>query len=160
MQIERYQTPKGSYIKLLFTQQKEYKYMLDTFIAYEKEIISKGKDSSDVKKIIDALIDGTRPDKEFAVVIIVRPYIYVNLLMAFYEELKNRSSRELYKDMYESGQIVIKSKDDEIAGLQNQIAELKEQLEFKIDEAETTTKLQSYEIKRLRSELKKYTGED
>ena len=160
VQIEKYQTPHGSYIKLLFTQEKEYRYMLNIFTEYEMELIRKAKDHSDVKVIVNALIEGRIDDAEFAVVIVIRPYIYINLLMAFYEELKMRSAKEVYKDLYEAKKIINEENDKEIAQLKSEIEDYKQELEYIKGEAEISSKKYKYEIKRLKSELKKYTGEE
>ena len=76
----------------------------------------------------------------------LRPTIFYDAFMALYVELIIRDLNNDYKAAYEDAKIKIDQMDEIMQNMNTEV--------------QRTFKEQEYEIKRLRSELKKYKGED
>ena len=76
----------------------------------------------------------------------LRPTIFYDAFMALYVELLIRDLNKDYKAAYEDAKIKIDQMDEIMQNINTEVQQ--------------TFKEQEYEIKRLRSELKKYKGED
>ena len=90
--------------------------------------------------------ENRKSNEDFRAIVNLRPTIFYDAFMALYVELIIRDLNNDYKAAYEDAKIRIDQMDEIMQNMNTEV--------------QRTFKEQEYEIKRLRSELKKYKGED
>ena len=138
---------KGTrYMQLSFLKWSEYKDFYMLFKDYADNLKKEGVNTEYIDNVIKHISVNRKSNEDFRAIVNLRPTIFYDAFMALYVELIIRDLNNDYKAAYEDAKIKIDQMDEIMQNMNTEVQQ--------------TFKEQEYEIKRLRSELKKYKGED